>query len=438
MIVVTAGCRGAASPAARPAAGDAPAILQEADRLATLDLWPGFEPRAIPVALFDGERTWLFGHPSPPDGYQPGGSSGLLVRSGRDTLVWANSSVMMNGVRTATVMPGSATASLAERASVVIHERFHVYQIARHRHWEANEVDLFTYPVADGALLSLRRQESAALRRALASGDRSQAACWSRAALDARRRRFSRLPPAASSYEQRSEWREGLANYVQARSLGFPGNELPAAEFRPDEVRQRTYSTGVVLGRLLDRLDPSWRETLERRDSMTLDSALSLAVAASPGAACSLPENERAELDRVAHADADALRAGLASSREAFLARPGLTLVVTAGAEPLWPQGFDPLNVRVVSPSEVLHTRFVRLGNRSGSIEVVGDSALTVAAGAHPLFNGVRSITLTGLPGDFDIRVAGDTVAVDSGRVRAVLRGAALERRGGVLAVTLR
>ena len=115
----------------------------------------------------------------------------------------------------------------------------------------------------------------------------------------------------------------------------------------------------------------------------------------------------------------------MASSREAFLARPGLTLVVTAGAEPLWPQGFDPLNVRVVSPSEVLHTRFVRLGNRSGSIEVVGDSALTVAAGAHPLFNGVRSITLTGLPGDFDIRVAGDTVAVDSGRVRAVLRGAA-------------
>lgn len=438
MIVVVAGCRGAASPAARPAAIDAPAILQDADRLAALDLWPGFDARAVPVALFDGARTWLHGHPSPPDGYQPGGSGGLLVRSGRDTLVWANSSVLMNGVRTATVMPGPATATLAERASVAIHERFHVFQIARHPHWEANEVDLFTYPVADGDLLSLRRQESAALRRALAAGDRGQAACWSRAALDARRRRFSGLPLASANYERRSEWREGLANYVQARSLGFPGNELPAAEFRPDEVRQRTYATGVVLGRLLDRLDPAWRETLERRDSITLDSALSLAVAASPGASCVIPENERAELDRVAHADADALRAGLAAAREAFLARPGLTLVITAGAEPLWPQGFDPLNVRVVSPREVLHTRFVRLGNRSGSIEVAGDSALTVAAGPHPLFNGVRSVTLTGLPGDFGIRVAGDTVALDSGRVRALLRGAVLERSGGRVTVTLR
>jgi hypothetical protein len=417
---------------------DAPAILQEADRLAALDLWPGFDARAIPVALFDGERTWLYGHPAPPAEYQPGGRAGMLVRSGRDTLVWANSSVMMNGVRAATVMPGAGGAGLAERAAVVIHERFHVYQIARHPHWEANEVDLFTYPVADGDLLSLRRQESAALRRALDAGDRGQVACWSRAALDARRRRFSRLPPAASNYERRSEWREGLANYVQARSLGFPGGELPAAEFRPDEVRQRTYATGVVLGRLLDRLDPSWRELMERRDSVTLDSALGLAVAAAPGAVCSFPAGELAALERTAHADAGALRAGLAAAREAFLARPGLTVVITAGAEPLWPQGFDPLNVRVVSPSEVLHTRFVRLGNRSGSIEVLGDSALTVAAGEHPMFNGVRSITLTGLPAGLAVTAAGDSVAVHHARLRASFRGAALERGAGRLTITLR
>ena len=430
-------CRAGTPPSTSPAPADAPGVLQEADRLAALDLWPGFDAGSIPVALFDGERTWLYGHPAPPAEYQPVGSGGLLSRPGRDTLVWANSSVMMSGVRTATVMPAAAGASLAERASVVVHERFHVYQIARHPHWEANEVDLFTYPVSDGALLSLRRQESAAFRRALAAADRAQTACWSRAALAARRQRFARLPATAANYERRSEWREGLANYVQARSLGFPGDLLTAAEFRPEEVRQRTYATGVVLGRLLDRLDPSWRETLERRDSITLDSALALATAVDTGPACTLPAPESAELDRVARADADALLARLAANREAFLTRPGLTVVITAGAEPLWPQGFDPLNVQVVTPREVLHTRFVRLGNRAGSIEVIGDTALSVAAGEHPLFHGVRSVTLTGLPAGTAPVMRGDTLTLAHRSIRASFRGASFERSGQVLHVRL-
>jgi len=439
-LAVLAGCgRTAPAPAISPTAAAAPSVLREADHMAATDLWPGFDGRTIPVALFDGERTWLLAHPAPSPAYQASAENpGLLVRQGRDPLVWANSSVMMGGVRTATVMPGTASASLAERAAVVIHEKFHVYQIARHPHWEANEVDLFTYPVGDGAQLALRRQESAALQRALAARDPGIAACWSRRALDARRQRFARLPAAAVNYERRSEWREGLANYVQARSLGFPGHELPANEFRPEEVRQRTYATGLALGRLLDRLDPPWRETLERRDSIALDSLLGMALTNTTAAACAFTPAELSQLERTAQADADALRARLAANRQAFLARSGLTLVIVAGAEPLWPQGFDPLNVQVVSPREVLHTRFVRLGNRTGSIQVLGDTALTAAAGEHPLFNGIRTITLTGLPGETTVAMRGDSLILTTRTVQAAFRNPSVEQLGSTLTVTLR
>src|SRR5690554_6082162 len=29
-------------------------------------LWPGFDPTGIPLALYDGKNTFLFGHPAPP------------------------------------------------------------------------------------------------------------------------------------------------------------------------------------------------------------------------------------------------------------------------------------------------------------------------------------------------------------------------------------
>ncbi|MEZ0472304.1 hypothetical protein [Luteimonas salinilitoris] len=34
-------------------------------------LWPGFDPLAVPLAVYDGKRTFLFRHPSPPEGFVP-------------------------------------------------------------------------------------------------------------------------------------------------------------------------------------------------------------------------------------------------------------------------------------------------------------------------------------------------------------------------------
>jgi hypothetical protein len=67
----------------------------------------------------------------------------------------------------------------------------------------------------------------------------------------------------------------------------------------------------------------------------------------------------------------------------------------------MFPHGFDPLNVPV-QPDEVLHTRWFKLGNDAGTVEVMGRSSLSRAAGDHPLFTGcARSLSLvskTNLP----------------------------------------
>ena len=49
---------------------DALAIEREMERLAaSRSFWPGYDPLAIPLAVYDGERTFLFRHPSPPEGF---------------------------------------------------------------------------------------------------------------------------------------------------------------------------------------------------------------------------------------------------------------------------------------------------------------------------------------------------------------------------------
>jgi hypothetical protein len=76
---------------------------------------------------------------------------------------------------------------------------------------------------------------------------------------------------------------------------------------------------------------------------------------------------------------------------------PGWRLVVET-EDPIFPQGFDPWNVERLSAAKVLHTRWIKLGNASGSLEVLDRHCLTEGAGKHPLFEGVRRATITGLP----------------------------------------
>ena len=82
---------------------DAAAVFAEVERQGAKPLWPGFRPVETPYALFDGKRTYLFGHPSPPPGFTRGEGS-VRVMEGRHPEVTSNSSAKIGGVVTATAV----------------------------------------------------------------------------------------------------------------------------------------------------------------------------------------------------------------------------------------------------------------------------------------------------------------------------------------------
>ncbi len=387
--------------------------------------WPGFDPAAVPLAIFDGTRTYLFRHPAPPEGFVE--EAGMCVWQGRHPSVVANSSAAIEGVATATIMLGSFSdsSSLRERAGIVVHEAFHVFQASTRRPWGANEVDLFTYPMDDADLLALRRLETEALRRALSAQDRDDSAAWARQALRLRRERFARLGPSFRAYERGIESHEGTAAYVEHRVSGRQPHEVLDPGYAADDVRNRAYCTGVALSLLLDRFAPGWQAGFGQDDSRFLDTDLAQALGTTGDAAVqSFTQSEREDAAWRAVADVEAMLIGQKRVLQDFLSKTGWCLIFEAGEErPLWPQQFDPQNVKRVEGG-ILHTRFLVVGSEAGTVEIMGGAALTEGVGPHPLFNGVRRLLLTGL-GEKPLVVGeGARVSVTAGPCTADLSGA--------------
>ena len=402
--------------------------------MAARPLWPGFEPREVPLEIFDGGRTWLLRHPRPPAEFEPvSGRADARVFEGRHESLRANTSIELAGVATAAASFDGKAEGTRPLAALLLHEAFHVFQARRHPGWGGNEADLFAYPVENSEALSLRRLESAALARALAAGNRARTASWAARALELRRERFAVLLAPAAAYERGTEMKEGLARYIEAKAVGVPAHLLPDAEFAPDRVRERAYASGCAMALLLDRLEPEWKRTLEEMDA-PLDEVLSRAnVGAAPVV---LAAAERESALRRAAQDVAAWSASRAALRRDFLAAPGWRLVVESET-PLFPQGFDPLNVQRLSSSEVLHTRWIKLGNAAGALEALDRRCLTESAGAHPLFEGVRRATLTGFSDEPRVQESGGSVQVSARGLTLSFRSARVSRSGSRVTISV-
>ncbi len=380
-------------------------VAHEVERIAgSHELWPRYDPMAIPLAIYTGQSTYLFRHPAPPEGFAPvtDAQPAVHVWEGRHPAATANSSADIGGTMTATLLADGPRAERepAELAAVALHEAFHVFQRQHHPGWAGDEGAAFLYPFADARLLALRRLETAALRRALAeSGEAS--VCWTRQALAYRHQRFTGMDEAFGTYERKTELNEGLATYVQLRAAGRATVEIPEAGFPATEVRHRIYAVGPALALLLDRVLPEWRESLEADDQQVLDEILEAALGETGTDACAFTADETAGVEQTARDDAAAVATRRVERRAAFDAAPGWRVVVEAAeGAPLW-ANFDPLNIEVVEGG-LLHTRFLRLNNDSGQLDVIDGAgadleSFTEAAGEHPLFNGIRRVVVVGL-----------------------------------------
>lgn len=393
-------------------------------------LWPGFDPLKIPLAVYDGETTWLFRHPSPPPGFVSLSSQqGAYAKPGRLDAIVANSSAEIGGVNTGTlIVDPSVQRRPDEWAAIAVHEAFHVFQRARHPGWIGNEADLFVYPVDNPPLLSLRRLETSAFQQALATEDRESSACWARLALNLRNRRYAAMDAPFAAYERGTELNEGLAAYVQMQAQGQFAIDWPPSEYPPAQVRQRAYALGAALAMLLDRFAPDWRNGFEANDKQTLDGALTRAL--GPGRVCVFEPAVQAEEEQTAARDIADLQQERKRALEQFEVKRGWRVIVDAAeGAPLWPQGFDPLNVVRVDDKRVLHTRFVKLGNDGGQVEVMGQTSLSDGIGTHPLFNGLKTLQVTGLPPpivqqtDGGVTVTADGLALSFKKATATISG---------------
>lgn len=418
---------------------DALSVIQEFNRIAAQDLWPGFEPAKTPIEFYDGTHTYLCNHPSPPEGFRPvPGRKNIFLYPGQHDTVRANTGTEVSGFPTATAdLSNPRNSSATELAALLLHEAFHVFEHKRYPKWGANEVDLFTYPIDNAELLAERRLESGSLVRALGSSAETEAVCWSQKALEIRAKRFGAIPANAATYERQSELFEGLAQYVQFKSIGKAA-ALTAEDFPPDQgqVRQRGYATGQALALLLERLEPAWKLKLGAETGGSLDELLSdrLRTMTVP-AQCDFTARESEAAVTRARQDIAESAANRKRQKQEFLDARGTRLEIIAGKEPLWPQAFDPWNVVNLGNREILHTRWIKLGNGSGTIEVLGHRALTEAAGAHPLFNGVRRLIVTGLA-EPKVSASEGKVTLEASGIKANFTGT-VQRESEVVRIVL-
>lgn len=403
---------------ARPVSGDVLDIVAQSRQRGTPSPWPGFQMGAIPVAIYDGESTFLCGHPTAVDGFRRlAGAPDIQVRAARHDALRANTAILLNGVWTGSFIATDLDARPADDwIRLIVHECFHAYQNGQDEPWPmANEVALLQYPFDDREALALRRMELRALREALAASNRDEQTRAVSSFVRARAARTDLVPAAAMQYERDLERYEGIAEYVGLAAVGGPPQPPPPGGFPAEQLRWRCYFTGPAMAQLLDQLDPPWKETFNPRDGRALDLLLAeLCPGPEPGQAMTIDPVLLAAAQREVDELVDARR----RTKREYTATPGWTVsLIARDGEPIWPQGFDPLNLRSLGSGEVLHTRWLQAGNGDLDLELLDHAGLTVGTGENPMFDGISRIVVAGLPGRPDVERHAGTVRIVAGEL---------------------
>jgi len=359
-------------------------LMDEVRRLESIPLWPGFEPATIPVALFDGQNTYLFNYPSQPKDFLPvEGREGVFSMKGRYPAVVGNRRILINGIWVATSIPQTFSPvtkkryTPGERAAVIIHEKFHVFQALHHPDWRPNDLALFDYPLDIEESLALRRTEIEALRRAASSERDEDAAGWARSSLNIRRQRLAGLPARHAIYERELQRMEGLAEYIEYLAGGratFDGASISG--FAPNAAREMGYLEGRWTANLLDRMDSGWKETMEAGEFRYLEDRLEATLRGGPPARA-FSSGELLNIREEATADLRKKEKEREARAKDFYAKMGTYVEFIADDNPLRQEMFDPFTIEAVSAGKMIHRQWLILKNKNGIVEVFNNPCLT-------------------------------------------------------------
>src|SRR5262249_32866898 len=139
---------------------------------------------------------------------------------------------------------------------------------------------------------------------------------------------------------------------------------------------------------------------------------------------------EEAAIATRARTDINALTTRLEKQKSDFVSTPGWQIVVVsspAGVTNV--EGFDPMNISLLGPGQILHQRWIKLTSNDGSVEVLNHSSLSNSGASSP-FEGVKQLTITGLEDRSAIVMSGGTVRVSADGALADLRHASVHTEG--------
>lgn len=397
-------------------------------------VWPGWNARATPVLLyFPGVQDALLNHPKPPAGFTrvaspllPAGWT-LDLRSGETTfaLDGQNTSTSVNGIETLVVAdplsnlrPSLAQLLADPRApaerereltldllsgdpydelGMIVHEAFHVHQ-AKAPDKAASETLLLQVPWLAAENTAGFALEGQALARALGTADDEQVFEAALEWLAVRKERRSKLPAVATTYEDGTEFNEGLAKYTEWKLAsvlegrtphealrwrrGFRGygdlsawraNLLAALRgncsgetivngdpYGAGGLRFRLYYTGMALGALLDRLGvDDWKERIfEPKTTLTGLIEEVLAPTASDLAAALARTRQAGGWETLLATkrklEADGAAAAQASARAIETSSTLFTLDYS-GVETTFGLSFTPFGITRVGPERTIY-----------------------------------------------------------------------------------
>lgn len=242
------------------------------------ELWDGWDHSSTPVGFHDERTALLFGHPNPPAEFEERMAEGIRYHAAlpKPVSFTANTSIILNGVPTATVMWHRRE----ERAmlALVSHEAFHAFQMSTGCPM-GNIATAMKYPVNDAAVQALAEAEAILLSRALAGPDSEETVT---AALDARASRQARLTAEVACFEDEVELGEGLATYIEIHSAGTCSDLWISKVRTLDRLnrngwgadRLRFYYSGMAWGLLCDRYAPGWQRSSWRPMAHILSESL--------------------------------------------------------------------------------------------------------------------------------------------------------------------
>lgn len=421
---------------------DINALLEQEKLLSERIQWPGFDPSAIPAMIYLDGNTYLVNHPVPPAEFKKNTeANNIYIYQGKHDLLKANTCIDVTGINTACIDADMKQMEApAYAAAVLIHEKFHCYQKSQHPDWweGADELAVFMeYPVDNPKLLKLVFLEMEALQNAQSTQKADERYKWMKKAVDLRTAKYTLMPESCIKYERWMEIIEGTAAYVQGKASNITSSgEQSENILQADNIRMRTYYTGSLICNLLDKTDISWKEKIDPKKGVFLDKLLEKTIPDGVQPNSFDPIFESKIKPKAQKSVNDYLMRKL-EVMDGFLKKPGFKIVIDFGARPLWPAGFDPMNMEKISRIELLHKRWIKLAGDRAEVEILGIESMTEGKNNHPLYSGVKQIVIPGLKTKPEIIQQGGKISIKTENITANIEQAEIETRENITFIRL-